>query len=126
MIDPQDVRPLALPSVALSDRALLSYIRAICFVISSDEVVYIGKAARLVMRWKAHHQLSQLCTLENVRIAWLACQDVMDDELYRAEQTYILHFKPRFNGCGTRMPLHLRTTAQKQQRAERYRHNTVP
>ncbi len=36
MIDPQDVRPLALPSVALSHRALLPYIRAIYFVISSQ------------------------------------------------------------------------------------------
>lgn len=126
MIDLQDVSPLALPSVALSDRALLPHIRAVYFVISNDEVVYIGKAACLVTRWKAHHRLSQLGMLEDVRIAWLACQEMMNDELLQAEQTCILYFKPRLNRYGTHFPLHLRVKAQKEQRAKRYRHNTRP
>jgi hypothetical protein len=52
MIDSQDAKPFSLPSVACSHRALLPYPKAIYFVLSNDEVVYIGKAARLASRWK--------------------------------------------------------------------------
>lgn len=124
MIDVKDIDPFSLPSVVLSDRDRLPQNSAIYFVLAEDEVVYVGKACNLVVRWHKHHKLRQLESLEDVRIAWMICDDLSAEEQFRIEQECILRFRPCLDGMKTYRPLHLRTTPQKQ-REERYRRNTI-
>ena len=94
-IDPEDLNPLALPSLSLESRHNLPDKSAIYFVLDEDdEILYIGKAVSLVKRWRGHHRLAQLEQLGNVRIAWMECDALLINSL---ETGCITHFKPLFN-----------------------------
>lgn len=125
MADAVDIDPFLLPSVALPDRFMLPAQKGIYFALTDRrEVIYIGKAKCLVSRWKKHHRLADLESIGNIYIAWITYNNIVDTELFRLEQEYIIHFHPHLNG--TNLPLHLRTVSQKKQREERYKQNTVP
>jgi len=88
---------LALPSLALTERAQLPDAAGIYFALVNTDVIYIGKARRLRMRWASntHHRYSQFATMGNVRLAWLT---LGDETLCDAvEQACIAYFNPRFN-----------------------------
>lgn len=89
------INPLALPSLRLESRHNLPDKPAIYFVVDEDEeILYIGKALRLVKRWRGHHRLAQLEQLGNVRIAWMECEEKLISSF---EVALIAHFNPPLN-----------------------------
>lgn len=98
MIDVEQINPFLLPSVAIEDRNSLPEIPAIYFAISKeDEILYIGRAVLLQKRWKLHHRVKQLESLNGVKISWLECNDLVDRELKSLEEACIRHFNPTLN-----------------------------
>jgi len=98
MIDPSQIDPHLLPSVALKDRRNLPDESGIYFAITPTEVLYIGQARRLVMRWSGvmHHRYRYLSTIKDVRIAWLAIDNI--SLLDTVESDCIDYFSPVLNG----------------------------
>ena len=95
-IDPKNINLLALPSLPLESRRNLPNKSALYFVFNEDdEILYIGKAGRLVKRWSSHHKLEELQQLSNVRIAWMECDAVI---MNSSETALITHFQPLLNG----------------------------
>lgn len=87
-----------LPSLPLAERLTLPREPAIYFVLGQDnEVLYIGKAACLLTRWKGrHHRKIQVETIPGVRIAWLSVSDA--SLLLEIEAALIAYFSPPLNG----------------------------
>lgn len=95
---PIDVHSLTLdtlPSVALSDRALLPAVPGVYVAYSPTEVLYVGRGQRISDRWRAHNRYPQLAQIEGVRIAWIECENVY--HLQGLEQRCISHFRPSLN-----------------------------
>lgn len=93
-----------LPSVCLEDRRFLPDISAIYFALSeSSEVLYVGKARRLVVRWNGtnHHRYIELAEIGNVRIAWIA---IDEPHLNYTEATYINQLNPKLNNARRHTP----------------------
>lgn len=93
-----NINPLALPSLPLAQRAALPDAPAIYFALAEDgAVLYIGKARRLVARWKStmHHRYTELAALPSVRLAWLVVSD--ESLLSGIEQACIEYFNPPLN-----------------------------
>src|SRR5882762_1367666 len=93
---PAEVDFNILPSVAFTGRDRLPDEAAIYFVLSDDNVLYIGAATSLVRRWrgKNHHRSSQVGEFPNARIAWIVT-DVTN--LASLERRMIGYFNPSFN-----------------------------
>jgi hypothetical protein len=95
-----NINPNTLPSVAFIEKETLPDCCGIYFVMNGDEILYIGKSVRICNRWKAHHKLEMIKSLENsdnFRIAWLELKDrTLLDE---TEIALITHFKPKLNGA---------------------------
>jgi hypothetical protein len=105
------INPLSLPSLTLSDRLLLPRASGVYFVLCDEEVLYIGKARSLHLRWKgtAHHRLPQLIGVPGERIAWLSVDDAaLCDEVERA---CIAHFAPPLNQAPVQRPQRQRNTS---------------
>lgn len=84
-----------LPALLLSERHRLPRCSAVYFVfLDFNELLYIGKAVNLRLRWKNHHRLKELNSIKNVLIAWLEV-DVFD--LGNFEYSFIEEFKPKLN-----------------------------
>lgn len=95
-IYPKNVNLLDLPSLPLEFRHKLPDTSALYFVLNDDEILYVGRANRLVERWREHHLFAELEQLgvEEMRIAWLNC----DKRLLKSSETkFIAHFKPLLN-----------------------------
>lgn len=89
-----------LPSVPLSEINSLPTCPAIYFALDpKNRVLYVGKTANLLARWKDHHRLEQLKKLNRknpVNIAWLACEN--GEELLTKYETYFISiFHPSLN-----------------------------
>ncbi len=97
--DPATINILELPSVTLESREELPDISAIYFAYTNNAPIYIGKAARLAVRWRNHHRLFNLEQLSGVRIAWLAVDRI---DLMETERVLISFFEPELN----RSPVH--------------------
>jgi excinuclease UvrABC nuclease subunit len=95
-VNPAPVDPLALPSLPLTDRSQLPVCPAVYFALDGDRVLYIGRSVNLQQRWITHHRYSQLKGLNNVRIAWLECND--PSLLPKIEAALIEYFQPSLNG----------------------------
>lgn len=71
---------------------------AIYFVISNDDVLYVGQSKKLSNRWKSHHLLKSIKGLnqtEPVQIAWLTCTDT--NLLTVLERIFIDSLQPELN-----------------------------
>ena len=95
-MNPAPVDLLALPSLSLADRSQLPVCPAIYFALEGDRVLYVGRSGNLQQRWITHHRYSQLKGLNNVRIAWLECND--PSLLPEIEAALIEYFQPSLNG----------------------------
>lgn len=88
-----------LPFVLFEDRTLLPKTTGIYFVLTGNNVVYIGKAAGLFGfrgRWvDSHHKKGQLLQMSDVKIAYLEIKG--EDEIEKLEQRYIYNFRPSMN-----------------------------
>jgi len=98
IVSVEQIDPFSLPSVEIGNRNRLPDIPAIYFAVSKEnEILYIGRAVLLQKRWKLHHRVKQLESLKDVKIAWLACNDLADRELKGLEEDCIRHFNPALN-----------------------------
>jgi predicted GIY-YIG superfamily endonuclease len=89
------IEPLTLPSLPFELIKELPKRSAVYFVISNNEVVYIGSSCNLNRRWKEHHRYHDFKKLELVQISWLElCNSNLLQEI---ELTLIYKFKPRLN-----------------------------
>lgn len=97
--------PLQLPSVPLGDRKQLPTCPAIYFAIDSqNRILYVGKAKDLSARWKNHHRLYKLETIDHefpVRLAWQPWDTTSLDE---AEKRLILTLQPLLNNTEVETP----------------------
>ncbi|MBR8839987.1 MAG: GIY-YIG nuclease family protein [Stigonema ocellatum SAG 48.90 = DSM 106950] len=91
----ETVNPHLLPSLPLASRRVLPHCPAIYFVLSGDEILYIGQTNSLLLRWQNHHRLKDCKSLKNVRIAWLECSDVK--LMPEIEKSLINWFEPPMN-----------------------------
>ena len=97
-----NINPLALPSLPLAQRAALPDAPAIYFALAEDgAVLYIGKAKRLVARWKStqHHRYADISAFSGVRLAWLVVND--ESLLDEIERACIEYFAPTLNKAPT-------------------------
>ena len=75
MLNPSDIDPLSLPSVALEDRCQLPTEPCIYFAIDSQGTVqYVGQSRNVRLRWAGHSQKQHLKKMDGVRIAYLQVQ----------------------------------------------------
>ena len=95
---PTILDPFQLPSVPLGERTQLPDCAAIYFAIdTNNRVLYVGKAKKLVVRWKNHHRIHKLEEIDkecSVRIAW---QVWNEEDLDEAERSSIKRFHPLLN-----------------------------
>jgi predicted GIY-YIG superfamily endonuclease len=76
----------ALPNLKLLERQRLPECSAIYFVIARDQVLYVGLATNLRIRWQTHHRLPQLEAVNQrseVRLFWLSCAQRQLNDLER-------------------------------------------
>lgn len=93
---PREINISALPSVALLDAASLPPCPAIYFVLdAATQVQYVGQAASLMKRWKAHHRLLDFVRIVDGRIAWLVLPE--GKMLSTLEAACIDYFRPPLN-----------------------------
>jgi predicted GIY-YIG superfamily endonuclease len=91
-----DINPLALPSLPLSDRFKLPNLPAIYFVISGEQIIYIGQTTSLTRRFLSHHKLKEFIGASpEPCVAWLECNDL--SLLKQIEYALIKHFAPTSN-----------------------------
>jgi len=89
------VRPQELPSVPFDEVESLPDRSGVYFAISTEgEILYIGRAKSLLLRWRAHHRAGQLKAIGRVRVAWLLCGLNQYREL---ERQFIDQWQPRLN-----------------------------
>lgn len=88
-----------LPSLPLNERGNLPKVPAIYFALDTNNaIVYIGKARRLIERWRgvSHHRYGELSEMSGIRLTWLVVSDPVD--LDDIETACIAHFSPLLNG----------------------------
>ena len=94
---PETINIQTLECVSYDARDSLPPIAAIYFVLSPDgEILYIGKATNLYLRWKSHHRRHVYALIHAVRIAWIPISNRA--KLVEIEQMCIQHFSPVHNG----------------------------
>lgn len=95
---PTILDPFQLPSILLAERKQLPDCPAIYFAIdANNRILYVGKAKKLVGRWKNHHRIHKLEEIHReccVRIAWQAWNE---EDLDEAERSSIKRFQPLLN-----------------------------
>lgn len=83
-----------LPSLSLSQKDSLPKCPAVYFAVDTkNRVLYVGKAANLLVRWKDHHRQEQLNRINrktSIKIAWLSCSN--DLEVLATTETYFINF----------------------------------
>jgi len=87
----------SLPCVRLCDLELLPEFPGVYFVVSGENVLYIGKAeASIRSRWRQHHRKSQLVEFKD---AVIYCKEARcsKQELKALEDAAILKFRPSLN-----------------------------
>ena len=91
----------ALPSTPLEDRTVLPRQAGIYFIVKDDIVLYVGKSRNIRRRWMStrHHKLSEIKTLNHIKIAWLTYEALSN--LSELERAFIVRFKPKFNGVSS-------------------------
>lgn len=91
-----DIRPLALPSLSLTESRNLPSCSAIYFVIQGSDILYIGKAKNLHRRLQGHHIWRLLYNMGGEpQVAWLECN--RPELMPEIEKALITHFKPLLN-----------------------------
>lgn len=95
MLDISTINPFALPSLPIASRKQLPSCPAVYFVICDSEILYIGKASRLVARWVKHHRYQEFQLINDVQIAWFEVSDRR--QLLSIESALINHFNPLLN-----------------------------
>jgi len=96
MINPSEICPDSLPSVAIDDRKKLPETPCVYFAIDSDNVIqYIGRSLNPRQRWAKHHRTPQLVEMGGVRIAYLEMSD--SELLPEVEKALIDWFAPSLN-----------------------------
>ena len=96
LLAPETIDLQALPSLPLAQRLSLPNIPAIYFVINTaQEVLYIGAAQSLCLRWYHHNYHQQFAEHGNVYIAWMQMHS--HDVMYEAERELICYFRPQYN-----------------------------
>ncbi len=97
MVAIEDINLHNLPFVFLANKSELPFTAGIYFVVNvDDEVLYIGKAIDIRLRWKQHHRFEQIRTeYPESRIAWLTCTEIT--LLNSIESELIKAWKPRLN-----------------------------
>jgi DNA-binding transcriptional regulator YiaG len=103
----------SLPRLPISERKKLPNSRGLYFVLSEDEIVYIGQTINFKQRWIAHHISSYINSFQNVDIAWWQTQESAD--LSELENKAISFFQPKLNGIKEKT----RTMSPKQFRIRR-------
>lgn len=92
----ETVNPATLPSVPLGERHALPNGSGIYFALNAqNDVLYVGKAASLVKRWRNHHRRAQLEREGDVRVAWWLWDDPTSMRV--VEQMLIARFRPALN-----------------------------
>lgn len=98
----EEIDPLALPCVAMSEIPYLPKRAGIYFVIEEGGVVvYIGQSLNIRLRWAGHHVADELCApmdlegARRIRIAWLIVED--NSQLSDLERAFIWRLRPRLN-----------------------------
>ena len=66
-----EIDPCSLESVAFTDRATIPRSPGVYFVLSGNEVLYIGKSVNLGQRWATHDKIACFSAMPDIRIAWL-------------------------------------------------------
>ncbi len=89
-----------LPFQYLAQRDSLPDCPAIYFAIDSNQrVLYVGKAIKLLTRWKNHHRFEHLNKLNRkspIKLAWMVCPND-PDLLSKAESYFIDFYQPLLN-----------------------------
>jgi predicted GIY-YIG superfamily endonuclease len=89
-----------LPSVYLLEKDKLPNCASIYFVTDSQgQVLYVGRTANLVKRWREHHRFNQLKRLNRknrISISWLTCSNDINT-LSNLENEFIKLYKPPLN-----------------------------
>lgn len=98
MIDLESFDLATLPSLLLEEKNQLPSSIGVYFVVTGDQLLYIGRSRNLFVRWKAHNRLRQLSQYTDVRIHWLELNSIPLS--VQIEEALINHFEPEFNGKG--------------------------
>jgi DNA-binding Xre family transcriptional regulator len=95
MLNPAEINPLALPSVALDDRRQLPVEPCIYFAIDGQGVVqYVGQSQNPRRRWQGHNQLKHLSKMTGVCVAYMPVRPSL---LTGFEEILISKYRPALN-----------------------------
>lgn len=95
VIQTSKVNPLALPSLPVTGKKHLPQRPAVYFMLSGDNILYIGQTSNLFQRFVNHEMWKQLGDINSVRVAWLECDSL--DDLSQIESELISRFRPNLN-----------------------------
>lgn len=115
-----DINPLALPSLAISERKKLPNIAACYLVLENENVIYVGQSTNLVLRWLNHHKFKKFNErAKDIRIAWLECAD---SSLLKQIEIALIHwFDPELNSVNRKKSQALITIKQSKRNLPRTR-----
>jgi hypothetical protein len=85
---------LTLPYLPISEKASLPQVPVIYFVVENDELVYIGKANNLFVRWNKFDHYSETLCSSSANIHWLK---VNKSELTLTEALLVAFYEPKYN-----------------------------
>lgn len=88
-------RPLAICCLAVRERVSFPCQRALYFVFSGEQLLYIGATTDLKQRWLSHHRMDQFIEAGNPRVAWIVIPRRWDLEY--VERWAIDQFQPTLN-----------------------------
>lgn len=96
MLKPSDIQVSELPHVHFENRIELPKSMGIYFVLDKyKNPLYIGKSTNIWQRWKIHHKLETLKSIENLTISWLEVSEAV--LLNSTEAALIQWFQPPLN-----------------------------
>lgn len=96
-----NIDPLSLPYVFLSEKDKLPQISAVYFAIApSNKIIYIGSSSNLQKRWISHSRIKDFEDYRYIKIAWLE----VGQERENLELFLINRFSPALNKRGVSSP----------------------
>ncbi|WP_026730780.1 GIY-YIG nuclease family protein [Fischerella sp. PCC 9605] len=90
MMQSQTINIKNLPNVSLENTKNLPISAGIYFVVSDENIQYIGKSISLRTRWLNHHRMEEIKKCSNVKIHYLIVEQA--ENLNQLERRFISFF----------------------------------
>jgi DNA-binding Xre family transcriptional regulator len=101
-MDIENINIHSLLTLPISERKNLPETSGLYFVISGEEIIYIGVSINLKQRWLTHHKLKTILCFNFLKIAYILLER---GDLSISEKEAIDYFRPKLNSANRNYPL---------------------